>query len=363
MRLGCCNWTRSREQTMPMYWQLKRAAEARRHRTVDSILRLRRQLAREVPARTQKDTLLAATWNLRDFDSNKFGHGPRLTESFHYIAETINAFDIVALQEVNRSTAGLDRVLGLLGRHWSCLVTDLTEGPSGNGERMAFVFDSRKVSFRNVAGEVVLPDRQLIDGRQFARTPFLASFQAHWLKFNMCSVHMYYGDASGEGYERRVKEIRQVGRFLKKRFDRDDENFILLGDMNVVSPDDRTMAALKASKFSVLESGPTNAAGTKHYDQIAFLKRKGELELNRPDSDGSSGSYGVFNPFKSIFRPRDSETYHKLGMKNGKWPDTPEARKKYFRTWRTFQLSDHLPLWAELRIDFTERYLTGIRNR
>ena len=77
---------------MPMYWMLKRSKDEDRQRIIDSILRLRAQLRRDLPQRTSRDTLLLATWNLRDFDSNKFGHGPRLSESFHYVAEVISGY-------------------------------------------------------------------------------------------------------------------------------------------------------------------------------------------------------------------------------------------------------------------------------
>ena len=46
------------------------SAEARRAaRTIDGLARLRAQLDAEVPARTQEDTLLLTTWNVREFDS------------------------------------------------------------------------------------------------------------------------------------------------------------------------------------------------------------------------------------------------------------------------------------------------------
>ena len=32
-------------------------------------------------------------------------------------------------------------------------------------------------------------------------------------------------------------------------------------------------------------------------------------------------------------------------------------RAKLYKEWRTFQISDHRPLWIELTIDFTEGYL------
>jgi hypothetical protein len=29
----------------------------------------------------------------------------------------------------------------------------------------------------------------------------------------------------------------------------------------------------------------------------------------------------------------------------------------YYRDWRTYQVSDHLPMWIELETDFSEQYL------
>jgi hypothetical protein len=36
------------------------------------------------------------------------------------------------------------------------------------------------------------------------------------------------------------------------------------------------------------------------------------------------------------------------------------ARRRYRSYWRTYQVSDHLPLWAEFRIDSSDEYLTEI---
>jgi len=344
---------------MPFYAGLKRFSVDNRTRAIDRILALRRSLRTHVPRRTSRDSLLLATWNLRDFDNNKFGHGPRLPESFYYIAEVISAFDLVAIQEVNRNLAPLQKLLRVLGPNWSYMATDIAEGRSGNNERMTFVFDKRKVRFNHISGEIVLPQSQLVgDERQFARTPFIVDFQSGWLKFSLCTVHMYYGSASGEGFERRVAEIERISKFLAKRAKKEGSNIILLGDMNIVSPEDKTMKALLKSGFRVPEGLmlKTNMLKNKYYDQIAFLHKRDKLELG--DSETNAGVFDVFN---TVFRPRDAETYFPLGKKNNKWPETPEERKKYFsRKWRTWQMSDHLPLWVELKIDFTEKYLNRI---
>ena len=104
----------------------------------------------------------------------------------------------------------------ILGREWDYIATDTTEGPGGNEERMAFVCNTEKIWFRKIAGEVVLPDGQLVVSpkkvkapkdqevneqpevtteearQQFARTPFLVAFQSGWFRFSRCTVHIYY---------------------------------------------------------------------------------------------------------------------------------------------------------------------------
>jgi len=355
---------------MPMYWRLKGKDwnQNDRELVIDRITALRKNIAESVPRRTATDTLLLATWNIRDFDSNKFKEGPRIVESFYYIAEVISAFDLVAIQEVNDDMRPFEKIMDLLGPNWRYIATDLTEGPSGNGERMVFVYDSNKVQFKHIAGEVVLQKKDLVGGiDQLARSPFLVRFQSGWFKFNLCSVHMYYGKEAGEGKARRVAEIDTICKFLKKRADKDGQNYILLGDMNVVNPQDETMMALKKHKF-ILPADLTadntalrwvsNMSGDKHYDQIAFLPHKDELEIGPSENNA-----GVFNYYDAVYTEDEAETYHLLGNGNGKWPDTADKRKKYFaKKWRTWQMSDHLPLFIELRIDFTDKYLKRIRE-
>ncbi len=110
---------------MPMYWPLKYWKTADRERAIDHINALRKLIARTVPGRTATDTLLLATWNVRDFDSDKFGQGPRLAESLHYIAEVVSAFDLVAMQEVNEDMRPFEKVMNLLGPAWRYVATSV----------------------------------------------------------------------------------------------------------------------------------------------------------------------------------------------------------------------------------------------
>jgi hypothetical protein len=118
---------------------------------------------KHIPPKDADQNLLLATWNIRDFDKrNRRGFGPRLPESHFYIAEVISRFDFVAVQEVNRLREW-KMVMDILGPDWSYIATDVTDPAlGGNGERMTFAYDKRKVWFKHIAGEIVLPTHMLI---------------------------------------------------------------------------------------------------------------------------------------------------------------------------------------------------------
>jgi endonuclease/exonuclease/phosphatase family metal-dependent hydrolase len=339
--------------------------DAERDWTSRRLLDLRAQIAspapRGIPRRTKDASLIIGTWNIRDFDNNKFRHGPRRQESLHYIAEILSCFDVCALQEVNEDLKPLKDVIRLMGPGWDFIATDVTTGASGNRERMTFIYDSRKVRFRNIAGEIVLPKHALLPGeQQFARTPFLVSFQAGWFKFSLCTVHIYFGEASkgSDGYQRRVQEIDYLAREMAGRADREDENYILLGDFNIKNPIDETMQALTKAGFQLPpELFPSNLLGTHYYDQIAFRTRKDELTFL---------SAGAFNWAETLFRPEHYEHYapvlparHRDLNADGTPKDKAKDKDYYSKRWLTWQMSDHLPLWVELAIDFSDAHLLG----
>lgn len=387
------------------YAALRRLAKtdvAAGKRCAERLLAIRKRLA-PLRARKSDGSLLLATWNIRDFDSNKFGFGPRLPETFFYIAEMISCFDLVAVQEVNRDLAALEEVMRILGREWDYIATDTTEGPSGNGERMAFVYNTEKVWFRKIAGEIVLPEGQLVVARkkvkppkeqpadaqpsaeaaekakaefsevrqQFARTPFLVAFQSGWFRFSLCTVHIYYGSDSGEELKRRIAEIERLVEFFADRQDKASqqekdrlgnvENYILLGDFNVVSPEHKTMAALKSHGFTVpaaIDGKKVRDEQEHFYDQIAVRVK---------DSRFKVAAGGMIDMYEDVFRdtPEDRKLY--AGKLPAKDPEKNEAFKaktpeELYRKWRTWQMSDHAPLWVEIATDFADDYLGQIAS-
>jgi endonuclease/exonuclease/phosphatase family metal-dependent hydrolase len=218
---------------------------ATRERTIDRLIALRAGLAKDVSSRNEDESFHLATWNIRDFGGHRLNPSPRTPECFLYIAEIMSAFDLIAVQEVNENMTDFQTVMRLLGPHWNYLVTD----QSGNMERLAFVYDTRKILFRHVAGEVVLPAKNGKPPLQFNRTPYLVAFQSGWFKFNICTVHIYYGDAKDTA--QRKREIADVANFFSERQKKDGETYILLGDFNILNPEDATMKALLGGGFEV----------------------------------------------------------------------------------------------------------------
>ena len=342
---------------MPKYTSIKKIAdEAERGRIADKLLALRAQLDRQIPAKTATETLLLATWNIRDFGDN------RRNESLHYIAEIVSRFDLIAVQEVAGNLGGLEKLVSLLGHNWDYIVTDSTEGTAGGSERMAFIYDRCKVFFRKMAGELVLPDSKLIDKKlQFARTPFSVSFQAGWFRFILATVHIFYGTSSKDD-PRRIAEIGSVAEFLKKRAKKEDENYILLGDFNIFNQGDATMKALEKQGFYIpdaIKKHPTDLGKKKFYDQIAFNLK---IDPNMIVFSEGEQRAGAFDYTETIYPPQDVSIYQ--GLFDEKYVTGKTAKQienYYLSTWRTYQMSDHLPLWIELQIDFSNQYLQRLK--
>ena len=111
---------------------------------------------------------------------------------------------------------------------------------------------------------------------------------------------------------------------------------------------------------------PPSNVGKKprFYDQIALKVRQNHL--------APTGRGGVFDYFNLIYRIEDYEAYIPA-MMGGKAEDdssnpfvydtkgnvrTEKQRRAYYRNhWRRRQMSDHLTMWLELKIDYGEEYL------
>jgi hypothetical protein len=251
----------------------------------------------------------------------------------------------------------------LLGPWWKYIVSDVTAGEPGNEERLAYLFDSRKVRFSGLAGEIVLPpikdeEGNMYPSRQLVRTPYMAGFKAGWSSFILSTVHLIWGEEV-EDFAPRVEEVEQVTNFLVNRRSEHgawSRNMILLGDFNMFDTDGIAAQALTNSGFSIPHERKNLRATNvgqeaRFYDQIAFL-------LEDPDIMNLS-SIGVVDFFDAVYSDEKFDDYRDgLRKADGQVPANP---LRYYRQyWRRREMSDHLLLWVQLPIDFSNTHLTDV---
>lgn len=300
---------------------------------------LRDSLDNSVPAKALDKNLLIATWNLRAFgdltEKWKSGESDSPKRDFHAlrcIAEIVSRFDVIAIQETRANLKALRHMLKVLGPSWGLILSDVTKGGPGNGERLAFVFDTRRIKLSGLACELVVPREKLSEvsqdnlDKQFARTPYAVSFQSDNKTFILVTLHVIYGKKAAD----RVPELKAISEWLAdwaKDINAWGHNLITLGDFNIDRHGDALYDAFVSTGLYVpddLNEIPRTIFGSseknKFYDQISWFTGK----------DGTpalSLRYlrGGFFDFTGIALKSLNLTKNQL-------------------SWR---ISDHYPLWAE----------------
>jgi len=278
----------------------------------------------EVPLRCIDENILIATWNIKKFGEKKEDRAIR------YMADIIERFDIIAIQEVMYNLDGLKRLRDYLPGNYKFLVSEKT----GNNERFAFLYDSRTIENTGFVSNLTYPvSGDTHEGYQLHRIPYAASFRAGRFDFIIVSVHIYFGSNS-LGEKHRQVEINNIVDYIHKMsgaegsraFDRD---IFLVGDFNIEKYADKFFEALTSKKFTMPEDMnqlKTNLKQTATYDKIAWVPRK---------SFKFRGNVGVVNFAEKIYKEKSLEQLNNI-------------------------MSDHLPLWAEFQICSLEQELDAI---
>lgn len=329
----------------------------------ENIRLLQEKLDEEIPAKSMDSNLLIATWNIKAFggltkkwESSGNDSPKRDLHSLRCIAEIISRFDVIAIQEVRGDARALRYLLKFLDPNWGLLMTDITKGNKGNDERLAFLFDKRRVSLSGLAGEIVIPDEEITkeqgDPReyllktQFARTPYAVGFRTRNTTFVLITVHVKYKG----GRVKRIPEIFALAKWLGN-WARDinswEHNLITLGDFNIDRMDDINFEAFISSglevhphfinlprTYSDLGKTPDNQ---NFYDQIAWFTGVD----NKPALTMNYLKGGFFNFTDCALENR--------GLTN--------AQLQHF-------ISDHFPLWAEFEIrELPEDFIPKVPKR
>ena len=306
---------------------------------------LRVALDDKIPPKILDRNLLIATWNLRAFGdltekwrSSEDDVPKRDLQSLLCIAEVVSRFDVIALQEVRDNLKSLRHMLKALGPNWGFTMTDVTAGKPGNDERLAFLFDTRRVMLSGLACELVVPQEKLGNiapdalNKQFARTPYAVSFRSAGKTFILVTLHVFYGQKA----EERVAELKAIAEWLAGwaiEISTWGHNLVSLGDFNIDRRDDPLYRAFTSTGLSTPEdlnkvprtifSDPEKPDLGKFYDQIAWFT--GQNNLPALSLQYSRG--GSFDFTQAALKSRNLT--------------------KQQLSWR---ISDHYPLWVEFKV-------------
>ncbi len=300
------------------------------------IQRLRaHKLARAIPERSA-DSLLVATWNIANLGAQQ-----RRDQDFALIGEILSWFDIIAVQECRDNFLDLELITHKMPASTNYLMSDA----AGNSERMTFLYDSQKLTMLEEIGEITLPPSvypriklpgvdQVFEG--FDRAPYLASFAAGATSLTLVNAHLFYGKSKADAASigRRSLETYAMAYWAKERIKPANaftRELAVMGDMNMPKSDenDPIFKALTKLGLQVPQHSTqiySNIANDANYDQIAFLPGT--------TNDLFTGLKGVFDYDNVIY------------------PDLWQAgkNKKNFMAYLRYYISDHRPMWVQLRL-------------
>ncbi|WP_055445570.1 endonuclease/exonuclease/phosphatase family protein [Lacinutrix himadriensis] len=308
---------------------------------IENLQLLKTDLDLKIPSKQLDRNLLIATWNIRAFgnltrkwDSDDDDSPKRDLHAILCIAEIIKRFDVIAIQEVKDNIRALRDTLKVLGSNWSLILTDVNKGKVGNGERMAYLFDTRRVQLSGLAGELVVPEewedsiKDKALSNQFVRSPYAVSFKSGKRTFILVTLHILYE----KNKKNRIPELRGIAKWLRDWADNVNayhQDFIALGDFNIDERGDLLDQTFLSEGLYVPTQLQNNQVTrsifnkTKYYDQIAwFNSHDNGPKLSMEFLSG--GNYDFVN----------------VALKN----------RLLTNNSLSWLISDHYPLWAEFKV-------------
>jgi len=299
------------------------------------LLALKKRIdAAKIPPSKLDETINLAVWNIREF-----GKVRRTEPAIHYIAEILNQFDLIALVELRDNLEDLSHVLWYLGDTWRVIYSDWIDDSGGNRERIAFLFDRRAVTHNGLAAEIDAPrlkkTTEYLATQSFWRAPYMCAFRAGNFDFIVIATHARWGKSLAA----RRAELQMLSDWIDARFKKkfvEDHDLLVMGDFNTRTLDDPIFRALASHGLKIPKpliqltvgnrvAGGSNLGNDARYDQILHLP-------TIPDNFTNCG--GALDFFI------DDAHIDEL------FPGKNYSRQKF-----TFQMSDHLPIWIQVKTD------------
>ncbi len=245
--------------------------------------------------------ITVVSWNLENLGKSKSA------SAINFIANTLNPFDIVAIQEVVAGNGGAEAVakiadaLNRKGSKWDYRISDPTSGENSyKRERYAFIWKTAKVS---IAGT---PWLEIQYSNEINREPFFATFKLKDTLFTLVNFHAITKTMQPE------TEIKYF-KFLPGEYP--DKNLIFCGDFNC--PQSHTVF------------NPLKKMGYKP----VFIGQKTSLKMKCVNNDY------LASEFDNIFYHDSKIKIIKSGVIHfyKSFASVKEARK----------ISDHIPVWFQ----------------
>ena len=308
------------------------------------LLALKKRIdAAKIPSSKLDKTINVAVWNIREFGKKR-----RKAAALHYIAEILGQFDLIALVELRDNLEDFGRVCHILGPSWDLVYSDWMPDDGGNRERAGFLFDRRAVTFNGLAAEVDAPrgkaGTEYLATQSFWRAPYMCSFRSGNFDFIAIATHARWGKSIAG----REAELGMLADWIDERQkDKsvEDHDLIVMGDFNTPKLDDKLFKALTRRGLQVpdslmkLKSGDVTVGGSNlnknaRYDQILHL----------PTAKKRFTNFGGTLDFH-VSDAGIRELFPGAGM----------TRNQF-----TYQLSDHFPVWVQIKTDIDGERLTQI---
>jgi endonuclease/exonuclease/phosphatase family metal-dependent hydrolase len=299
------------------------------------LLALKKRIdAAKIPPSKLDETINLAVWNIREF-----GKVRRTKAAIHYIAEILGQFDLIAIVELRDNLKDLSRVLWYLGDTWRVVYSDWIDDSGGNKERIAFLFDRRAVTHNGLAAEIDAPrskkTTEYLATQSFWRAPYMCAFRAGNFDFIVIATHARWG----KSLDARQAELQMLSDWINTRFTKkfvEDHDLLVMGDFNTRTLDDPIFRALTSHGLKIPKPlvkltvgkrivGGSNLGKDAPYDQILHLPT---IPDNFTNCGGTLDFFIDDAHIKELF------------------PGKHYSRRKF-----TFQMSDHLPIWIQVKID------------
>jgi deoxyribonuclease-1-like protein len=257
------------------------------------------------------------------FNIQKFGNAKAdKPYVMHTLADIVQQFDIVAIQEITTKNEYLIpnfvKLINQSGRKYDYVIGRRL-GNTKSKEQYAYLFDTRRVSIDHQSVYTVSDPDNLLH-----REPLVATFRAREIDpdeaftFTLVATH-----TDPDVVPQELDALAEVYRVVR-RSSRGEDDIILLGDFNA---DDRHLGRMgQLPGILPLIAGVwTNTRQNKQYDNIV---------IHQPSTTEYAGRSGVFDVIR----------HYNLTQK------------------QALQVSDHFPVWAEFSV-YERDYAGRIASR